>query len=81
MPLNLQIMFRGMDPSESAEAQVRRRAEELDEFSDRINSCRVTLEAAHRHHRQGKLYQVHIDVLGARQASAGEPQPPRQSRA
>lgn len=62
MPPNLQIMFRGMDPSESAEAQVRRRAEELDEFSDRIASCRVTLESAHRRRHQGKLYQVHIDI-------------------
>lgn len=62
MPPNLQIMFRNMDPSESAEAQVRRRADELDEFSDRIVSCRVTLEAAHRRHHQGTLYQVHIDV-------------------
>lgn len=62
MPANLQIMFRGMDPSESAEAQVRRRADELDEFSDRIVSCRVTLEAAHRRRHQGKLYQVHVDI-------------------
>ncbi len=62
MPFNLRIMFRGMDPSESAEALVRRHADELGEFSGRITSCRVTLETAHSRHQQGKLYQVHIDV-------------------
>ena len=62
MPLNLQITFRDMDTSPSVEAQVRHRVEELEEISDRIETCRVIIEAAHRHHRQGKLYQVHIDI-------------------
>jgi cold shock CspA family protein/ribosome-associated translation inhibitor RaiA len=62
MSLNLQILFRNMDASPSAEAQVRRRAAELEEFSDRISTCRVILETAHRHHRRGKLYQVSIDI-------------------
>lgn len=62
MTFNLSIMFRGMDPSGSAEAEVRRRAGELDEFSDRITSCRVTLGAPHRRRHQGKLYEVHIDI-------------------
>jgi ribosome-associated translation inhibitor RaiA len=62
MALALQISFRNMDHSASAEAQVRRRAEELAQFSDRIGTCRVTLEATHPQHRQGRLYQVHIDA-------------------
>jgi ribosome-associated translation inhibitor RaiA len=62
MPYNLSILFRGMDPSRSAEAEVRRRAGELDDFSNRIASCRVTLEAPHRRRHQGKLYEVHIDI-------------------
>lgn len=62
MPAEIQITFRGMEPSPSAEAQVRRRAEELEQFSDRISTCRVVLEAAHRRHRQGTIYQVRIDL-------------------
>lgn len=76
MPVDVQISFRGMDPSPSVEAQVRRRAEELEQFSDRIHTCKVTLEAAHRRHRQGKIYHVRIglgvpgrDVVVSREAA------------
>jgi len=41
---------------------VRRRAEELQQFSDRVSACRVTLEAAHRRHRQGTIYQVRVEL-------------------
>ena len=62
MPAEVQISFRGMETSPSAEAQVRRRAEELQQFSDRVTACRVTLEAAHRRHRQGTIYQVRVEL-------------------
>lgn len=62
MPAGVQISFRGMEPSPSAEAQVQRRAEELMQISTRISSCRVTLELGHRHHHQGNIYQVHVDL-------------------
>jgi ribosome-associated translation inhibitor RaiA len=62
MPADVQITFRGMETSPSVEAQVRRRAEELYQISDRVTACRVTLEAAHRRHRQGTIYHVHVDL-------------------
>jgi len=62
MPTEVQISFRGMETSPSAEAQVRHRAEELDQFSDRLGTCRVTLEASHRRHRQGMTYNVRVDL-------------------
>ena len=62
MPAEVQISFRGMATSPAVEAQVRRRAEELQQFSDRVAACRVTLEAAHRRHRQGTIYRVHIEL-------------------
>ncbi len=62
MPLDIQISFHGMEPSPSIEAQVRRRAEELQQFSDRLSACRVVLEAAHRRHRQGTIYHVRVDL-------------------
>ena len=62
MPATFSISFRNMESSPSVEAQVRRRAEELEQFSDRITACRVTLEATHRRHRQGTIYRVSVDL-------------------
>jgi cold shock CspA family protein/ribosome-associated translation inhibitor RaiA len=62
MPADIQISFRGMESSPSVEAQVRRRAEELQQFSDRVSACKVMLEAANRRHRQGTIYHVRVDL-------------------
>jgi len=62
MELPLQINFRNMDPSEAVEANVREKAMKLERFFDRITSCRVVIEAPHRHHHKGKLYSVRIDL-------------------
>src|SRR5205807_7211826 len=60
MQMPLEIEFRNMEPSEAVEQDIRRHAEQLEEFCDRITSCRVVFEAPHRHHRKGKLYHVRI---------------------
>lgn len=62
MQMPVQITFRDMKPSEAVEARIRERAGKLDEYYDRITSCRVVVEAPHRHHHQGKLFHVRIDV-------------------
>jgi ribosome-associated translation inhibitor RaiA len=62
MDLPLQITFRHMDPSPALEARIRRKAEELDQVFDRIVSCRVVVECRHRHHKQGNLFEIHIDL-------------------
>lgn len=62
MPIPLQITFRNLDPSAAVEDAVRRRAERLERFSDRITGCRVTIEAPHKHRHKGKLYDVRIDI-------------------
>jgi len=51
-----------MDPSPAVEAAIRKRAEKLDRFSDRIMACRVVVEAPHQHQRKGKLYSIRIDL-------------------
>jgi ribosome-associated translation inhibitor RaiA len=56
------IAFRHMEPSPAVEADVLKHAEALARFHDRIMSCRVIVEAPHRHHRKGGLYRVAIDV-------------------
>ncbi len=58
----LQITFRGMDPSGAVETKVRQKAEKLERFSDHLMSCRIVIEAPHRHHHKGKLYHVRIDL-------------------
>ena len=64
MTIPLQITFRNMAPSAAIEKHVREKAEKLKSFCDRITSCRVIVEAPHRHHHKGKAFQVRID-LGA----------------
>jgi cold shock CspA family protein/ribosome-associated translation inhibitor RaiA len=58
----LQITFRHMEPSPALEARIRQRAEELDQFFDRITSCRVVVESGNRRHQQGNLFDVRIDL-------------------
>ena len=62
METPLRISFRNMDPSEAVEANVREKAAKLERFFDRITSCRVVVEAPHRHRHKGKLYNVRIDL-------------------
>ena len=62
MELPLEIVFRNMDRSDAIEARVRERAERLDRYYDRIMRCRVAVEAPHRHHNHGKIYQVGIEI-------------------
>lgn len=51
-----------MPPSDAIEANIREKAAKLDLFYDRIMSCRVVVEAPHRHHHKGKLYHVRVDI-------------------
>jgi ribosomal subunit interface protein len=62
MQLPLEITFRNMERSEALENKVRERAEKLDRFADHIMSCRVVVEAPHKHHQKGNLYHVRIDI-------------------
>lgn len=62
MEVPLQIRFHNLPPSDAVEANVRKRAERLERYCDEIISCRVTIDAPHKHHHQGNLYHVTIDV-------------------
>ena len=62
MQLPLQITIRDMDQSEALEQHIRAKAQKLDEFFDHIMSCRVVVEMPHKHHHQGKSYNVRIDI-------------------
>lgn len=58
----LQITFRNMAASAAIETHIREKAAKLEVFYDRIMSCRVIVEAPHRHHHKGKAYQVRITL-------------------
>lgn len=62
MQLPLQVVFRNMAPSAAIEANIRVRAQKLEQYYDRIMSCRVVVEQHHRHQRQGNLFHVRVDL-------------------
>jgi len=62
MKLPIQIIFRNMESSAAIEAAVRERADKLGQFYEHIMSCRVVIELHHRHHHQGNLYHVRVDL-------------------
>ena len=62
MEIPLEITFRDMAPSPAIEANIREKAAKLDSLYDHIMSCRVIVEAPHRHHHKGKTYEVRIDM-------------------
>jgi cold shock CspA family protein/ribosome-associated translation inhibitor RaiA len=62
MMLPVQTTFRNMDASAAVAARVQEEADKLDRYFDRITSCRVTVEAAHRHHRRGEPFHIRIEL-------------------
>lgn len=62
MEIPLKVTFRNMPPSAAIEANIREKAEKLETFYDRIMSCRVIVEAPHRHRHKGKAYLVRIAI-------------------
>ncbi len=76
MQLPLQITFRNMDSSEALDARVRSEAEKLDLLYDKITSCRVVVEADHKHKHKGNTYHVRVDltVPGSELVASREPE-------
>lgn len=62
MQLPVQITYRHMEPSDAVTARIEAEAAKLDTFFDRIKSCRVVVEAPHRHHKRGELFHVRIEL-------------------
>lgn len=62
MQIPLQITVRGIAHSEALESRIREKAEKLDEFFDHITSCRVVVDEPHKHQRQGKEFNVRVEI-------------------
>jgi cold shock CspA family protein/ribosome-associated translation inhibitor RaiA len=62
MQLTPTITFRGIDPSETLEGEIRTRIDKLETYYQPIMGCRVLIELAERHHEAGNRYHVRIDL-------------------
>jgi ribosome-associated translation inhibitor RaiA len=62
MQVPLEVFFHNTAKSDAVEAVAREHAKKLEQFADEIVSCRVTIDVPHKHHQQGKLFQVSVDL-------------------
>ncbi len=62
MTVPLEIHFHGLDKSDAIETRVREKFAKLEKHFDRMNSCRVVLEAPHRNPAKAKIFQVKIEI-------------------
>ncbi|BCK88108.1 hypothetical protein MIZ01_1909 [Sideroxyarcus emersonii] len=62
MQIPLQITIRDFEQSAALETHIREKVKKLDEFFNHIMSCRVVVEMPHKHHQQGKQFNVRIDI-------------------
>ena len=58
----LQISYRNMGSSEALSDRIRQEAQKLQTFYRRITSCRVLVDAPHRHHKWGVLYHITMEL-------------------
>ena len=56
----LQVTFRGMAPSNAVRERIEEYAQKLEQFCDRILTCRVVVEEPHRSHQQGNHFHVRV---------------------
>lgn len=63
MTMPLRINFHGLDGTPAIEEAIRERASKLAGLFDRIQSCRVVVEAPHRSQKKGNMYQVKVDLV------------------
>lgn len=61
-----EIVFEGMDPSPFVGNRVAKEIAKLEQMHGRITSCRVVIQAPHRHHHKGMLYHasLHLTLPG-----------------
>ena len=62
MKTPLQIAFHNLPHSKAIERTVQEAIDRLEATHDRITSCHVIVDQPHRHHKEGNLFQVRIDL-------------------
>jgi ribosome-associated translation inhibitor RaiA len=73
--MQITTTFRDMAPSPALQAAAERWVARLEQVSDRIVGCHVSIEKPHRHHLHGSSFQVNIvlNVPGAIIAVSNQP--------
>ena len=74
MAIQTEITFHEIQHSDSLEAAINRWVSRLEHLHDRIVQCHVTVGQPHRHHRKGRLFDVHVklDISGSEIVTAYE---------
>jgi len=62
MAANLNLTYHNMDPSAAVEKAIREKVDKLEQYSDQITACHVTVDAPHKHHHKGKIYSVTVEL-------------------
>jgi ribosome-associated translation inhibitor RaiA len=62
MQQRAQIVFREINPSSDLEQRIRERLARFDRFNGKLTSCHVVVQAPHRHHQRGQLFDVRIQI-------------------
>ncbi len=62
MQIPLDIRFKDIPRSPALETIIREQVDKLEQVCSEIISCRVTVEAPHRHQNKGRIYHVVVDV-------------------
>jgi ribosomal subunit interface protein len=58
-----QVSFDDLPVEEAVRDAALDHVAQLERFSDRITGCHVVIAQPHRHHRQGRLYTVRVDIV------------------
>jgi ribosomal subunit interface protein len=58
----VKIVIRDMASSPALEDHIRKKAEKLSQHYHHINSCQIVIDIPQKHKRQGKLFNVRIDL-------------------
>lgn len=62
MQIAPQVRFRGMDPSDAVRTAIEKKVAKLEQYCGCITSCRVVVDAPHRHQHKGKIFSVRVDL-------------------
>jgi ribosome-associated translation inhibitor RaiA len=83
METPLEIAFHNLTPSPAVEENIRERVAKLEKMYPRMTGCRVAVQAPHKQHRTGNIYEVHIEMLvpGAKLVVSREPHRAKQKYA
>ncbi len=62
MIIPVQTSFHNVDHSDAVIDRIQKEADKLDQYYDRITSCRVVVEAAHHHRSHGEPFHIRIEL-------------------